>query len=312
VPTTERTGAVYVRAGKGERPRTVPLPVDARTQLRRWLEERARHPAARLGEPALWRGRRGRLSPRQLQRIVTDLRAAAGLEVSAHTLCGRRAVGHGAARTRSRRDRATLSGGGAAEALAAAIPDLRRLAAANVAMLSPPDPRLRMLTTEVHGQLRALATRPTAAALPAALGWVREAPAVAAALPGAAQAATWDGLLLIRPVESRRGNSRWSDMRWLPVTSPEELQRHPLLTQLCATRDALTAAQPALDQALAAVAPSASDAAVRRAALAAGRAGEELRTALNTRRGLPTPLTAMPAHPTLRPKPATKLPGPRL
>ena len=113
VPTTERTGAVYVRAGKGERPRTVPLPVDARTQLRRWLEERARHPAARLGEPALWRGRRGRLSPRQLQRIVTDLRAAAGLEVSAHTLRGRRAVGHGAARTRSRRDRATLSGGGA-------------------------------------------------------------------------------------------------------------------------------------------------------------------------------------------------------
>jgi site-specific recombinase XerD len=86
VPTTERTGAVYVRAGKGERPRTVPLPVDARTQLRRWLEERARHPAARLGEPALWRGRRGRLSPRQLQRIVTDLGAAAGLEVTAHTL----------------------------------------------------------------------------------------------------------------------------------------------------------------------------------------------------------------------------------
>src|SRR5665811_4827 len=107
-----------------------------------------------------------------------------------------------------------------------------------------------MLTTEVHGQLRALATRPTAAALPAALGWVREAPAVAAALTGAAQAATWDGLLLIRPVESRRGNSRWSDMRWLPVTSPEELQRHPLLTELRATRDALATARPALDLSL--------------------------------------------------------------
>jgi integrase len=53
VPTTERTGAVHVRAGKGERPRTVPLPTDARRLLRRWLTERARHPAARRGEPAL-------------------------------------------------------------------------------------------------------------------------------------------------------------------------------------------------------------------------------------------------------------------
>jgi site-specific recombinase XerC len=75
VPTTDRTGAVHVRAGKGERPRTVPLPVDARTQLRAWLKERERHPAA--GEPALWLGRRGRLARRQLQRIVTEVGAAA-------------------------------------------------------------------------------------------------------------------------------------------------------------------------------------------------------------------------------------------
>jgi len=53
VPTAERTGAVHVRAGKRERPRTVPLPTDARRLLRRWLTERARHPAARRGEPAL-------------------------------------------------------------------------------------------------------------------------------------------------------------------------------------------------------------------------------------------------------------------
>ncbi len=86
VPTTESTGAVHVRAGKGERPRTVPLPVDARTQLRRWLSEREQHPAGRPGEPALWLGRRGRLSPRQLQRVVTALGAGAGLEVSPHTL----------------------------------------------------------------------------------------------------------------------------------------------------------------------------------------------------------------------------------
>jgi len=43
------------------------------------------------------------------------------------------------------------------------------LAAANVAALSPPDARLRMLTSEVYGQLRRLERRPGAAALPAAL-----------------------------------------------------------------------------------------------------------------------------------------------
>jgi site-specific recombinase XerD len=87
VPTTERTGAVHVCAGQGERPRTVPLPADARSQGRRWLTERAQHPAAQRGEPALWLGRRGRLSARQLQRIVAELRADAQLvDVSAHTL----------------------------------------------------------------------------------------------------------------------------------------------------------------------------------------------------------------------------------
>ena len=60
----------------------MPLPTDARTQLRTWLKEREQHPAARDGEPALWLGRRGRLSPRQLQWVVTDVGTAAGLEVS--------------------------------------------------------------------------------------------------------------------------------------------------------------------------------------------------------------------------------------
>src|SRR5664280_2193313 len=91
---------------------------------------------------------------------------------------------------------------GAGDALAAAMPSLRRLAAANVAALSPAHPRLRMLTTEVYGQLRGLARGPAPAALPAALGLVREAPAVAAALTAAAQAAAREGLLLTRPVES--------------------------------------------------------------------------------------------------------------
>jgi site-specific recombinase XerD len=59
---------------------------DGGAKLRRWLGEREQHPAARRGEPALWLGRPGRLSPRRLQRVVTQLAAAAGLEVSAHKL----------------------------------------------------------------------------------------------------------------------------------------------------------------------------------------------------------------------------------
>jgi len=102
-------------------------------------------------------------------------------------------------------------------------------------------------------------------------------------------------------------------LSWLPVTSPEDQHRHPLLAELRATRDALAAGRPALDRALAAVAPPAPDTAVRRAALAAGSAGAELRAALNSRRGLPSSAAAdLPAHPMLRPKPATKLHGPRL
>jgi integrase len=82
VPTTERTGTVHVRAGKRERPRTVPLPADARSRLRCWLDERTQHPAALRSEPALWLGRRGqgRLSARPLQRIVAELGAAGGLQ----------------------------------------------------------------------------------------------------------------------------------------------------------------------------------------------------------------------------------------
>jgi hypothetical protein len=57
----------------------------------------------------------------------------------------------------------------AADALAAALPSLRRLPGMHIATLSPPDARLRMLTSEVSGQLRRLGGRPGAAALPAAL-----------------------------------------------------------------------------------------------------------------------------------------------
>ena len=135
-----------------------------------------------------------------------------------------------------------------------------------------------------------------------------------AALTAAAEASARDGWLLIRrAVESRQSTSRRSNLSWLPVTSAGDLQRHPLLTELRATRDTLAATRPALDQALAAVAPPTADAAVRRAALAAGRAGAELRAALNARRGSLSPAAAdLPAHPMLRPTPGSRLPGPRL
>ena len=168
-----------------------------------------------------------------------------------------------------------------------------------------------MLTSEVHGQLRRLEGRPVAAALPAALGWVREAPAVAGALAGAAEASARNGRLLLRRVEETgRARSKRSHLAWLPATSAEDLQRHPLVAELRTTRDALAAARPALDQALAAVAPSAADVAVRRAALAAGRAGADLRAGLNARPGSPS-AADLPAHPMLRPQPAVKLPGQR-
>jgi hypothetical protein len=84
----------------------------------------------------------------------------------------------------------------------------------------------------------------------------------------------------------------------------------PLLTGLRASHEALDAARPALDQALAAVGPPAPDAAVRRAALAAGRAGAELRVALEARRGLPPPSIELLAHPpVLRPGASTRLSG---
>ena len=72
-----QAGAAAHRPAAGRRPQPA----------RCWLTERARHPAARRGEPALWLGRRGRLSARQLQRIVAELGADARLvDVSAHTL----------------------------------------------------------------------------------------------------------------------------------------------------------------------------------------------------------------------------------
>jgi site-specific recombinase XerD len=76
---------VLVVMGKGEMQREVPLNALVRQVLEEWLEERKK--LARDGEPALWVSRSGgRLSARSADRDVRTVAAAAGLELSAHTL----------------------------------------------------------------------------------------------------------------------------------------------------------------------------------------------------------------------------------
>ncbi len=76
---------VLVVMGKGEMRREVPLNALVRQILDEWLEERKK--IARDGERALWVSRIGeRLSARSADRDVRTVAAAAGLELSAHTL----------------------------------------------------------------------------------------------------------------------------------------------------------------------------------------------------------------------------------
>ena len=71
--------------GKGEVRREVPLNALVRQVLEEWLAERA--VLAREDERALWISRSGgRLSARSADRDVRAVAAAAGLELSAHTL----------------------------------------------------------------------------------------------------------------------------------------------------------------------------------------------------------------------------------
>jgi site-specific recombinase XerD len=76
---------VLVVMGKGEMRREVPLNALVRQILEEWLKERKK--IARAGERALWISRSGgRLSARSADRDVRTVAAAAGLELSAHTL----------------------------------------------------------------------------------------------------------------------------------------------------------------------------------------------------------------------------------
>ncbi len=81
---TTRKGVLVVM-GKGEVQREVPLNAFVRQILDEWLEHRAT--LAGVGERALWVSRTGgRLSARSADRDVRMVAAAAGLELSAHTL----------------------------------------------------------------------------------------------------------------------------------------------------------------------------------------------------------------------------------
>ena len=76
------TGEARV-TGKGSKTRIVPVGRPALEAIARWLEERSR--IARPGETALFVGRAGhRLGPREVQRRIKALAAAAGLEVDVH------------------------------------------------------------------------------------------------------------------------------------------------------------------------------------------------------------------------------------
>jgi integrase len=84
VRITARKGVLVV-TGKGELRREVPLNALVRQVLDEWLEHRTT--LARDGERALWVSRTGgRLSARSADRDVRGVAAAAGLELSAHTL----------------------------------------------------------------------------------------------------------------------------------------------------------------------------------------------------------------------------------
>ena len=64
----------------------MPLAADARAVLDSWLDERRKRWGSGAG-PALWLSREGkRLSERSVQLVITRIGAAAGLELSPHTL----------------------------------------------------------------------------------------------------------------------------------------------------------------------------------------------------------------------------------
>jgi site-specific recombinase XerD len=85
---TRPTGELIIRHGKGDRRRVVPLNRAARAALRPWLAERLQRPSApERDRGPLWISRTGeRLSVRSITKLVTNVRAAADVDETAHGL----------------------------------------------------------------------------------------------------------------------------------------------------------------------------------------------------------------------------------
>lgn len=66
--------------GKGRRPRTVPFGDKTRTALRRYLRVRARHPAAKNENAALWLGYKGAMTDSGIRQMLERRCDAAGIE----------------------------------------------------------------------------------------------------------------------------------------------------------------------------------------------------------------------------------------
>ena len=77
---SERRGKIIVR-GKGEKIREVPLNAEAREALRLWLSARPAVP-----DDAIFVGRRGKLTPSGVWRIIRECARRAGVEAHPHTL----------------------------------------------------------------------------------------------------------------------------------------------------------------------------------------------------------------------------------
>ena len=82
---SERKGEVVVRAGKGDKPRTVSLIATSRAPLADWLRHRATLPGA--ATDALWLARNGeRLAVRTVRYNINEVGRSAGVDLHPHLL----------------------------------------------------------------------------------------------------------------------------------------------------------------------------------------------------------------------------------
>lgn len=86
MPMTARAGQIEVRAGKGGKPRSIPIASELRPVLDRWRAHRLhQHGDAPSPIPA-WVGERGRLGTSGLRRRIARIGAQVGLTLTPHTL----------------------------------------------------------------------------------------------------------------------------------------------------------------------------------------------------------------------------------